>query len=84
MFGPAGAGTLNLISGVDGDDALLQHLAITAQNEIGTKVLAPASSTRKPTRPPLSDNAEARRLREHDASVDLVRTACNQRVESLL
>ena len=61
--------------------ALLEHFAVAPDRHLhgaaaGTLILdAEADGLR------LADNAEARRLRQHDAAVDLVAVACDQRVQ---
>ena len=67
--------------GVDGDDALLQHVAVAPHDDFGGPDLGAVILDAEADGLRLADDAEARGLREHDAAVDLVGVAGDQRVQ---
>ena len=64
-----------------GDDALFQHLAVAPHDDFGGADLGALVLDAEADGLRLADDAEARRLREHDAAVDLVGVAGDQRVQ---
>jgi len=72
---------IELDVGVNGDHALAEHLAVAAHGDFDGADLRALILDAETDRLRLPDDSETRCLREHDAAVDFVLVAGNQRMQ---